>query len=156
MFLLNLLNISTQTPRPTSPVKTTTLKPRSPGSTANSHPRHFWTMAPRSQAKPIPRKTLTALDPVTLPIAASAVSSAIAAARLANVSGRLVPVIRTTTLQYLILRIRLTNLAIKMTFCVKLCMISKSHSWTNPADCRKIAAVDSQNQAWDWKKWKKN
>ena len=46
---------------------------------------------PRIQAIPMPRNTLTALDPVTLPIALSAQSSATAAARLAKVSGRLVP-----------------------------------------------------------------
>jgi len=40
---------------------------------------------------PIPRKTLTALLPVTLPIDESAYWSLMAATLLANVSGRLVP-----------------------------------------------------------------
>ena len=40
---------------------------------------------------PRPRKTLTEFEPVTLPIAASAVSSPIVAALEANVSGRDVP-----------------------------------------------------------------
>merc|ERR1712203_480416 len=43
------------------------------------------------QAIPIPRKTLTALEPVTLPTEASAVSSSIAAVLEAEVSGTLVP-----------------------------------------------------------------
>lgn len=41
--------------------------------------------------KPRPKKTLTEFDPVTLPTAESAVSSATAAALLANVSGSDVP-----------------------------------------------------------------
>ena len=40
---------------------------------------------------PRPRKTLTELEPVMLPIAASAVSSLIAATLLAKVSGKEVP-----------------------------------------------------------------
>jgi hypothetical protein len=41
--------------------------------------------------KPNPRNTLTEFDPVTLPIALSAVFSFFAAILLANVSGKLVP-----------------------------------------------------------------
>lgn len=44
-----------------------------------------------SQGRPIPRNTLTALDPVTFPTAASAYLELTAAALLANVSGREVP-----------------------------------------------------------------
>ena len=43
-------------------------------------------MAAMVHAIPIPRKTLTALEPVTLPTEASAVSSSIAAVFEANVS----------------------------------------------------------------------
>jgi hypothetical protein len=43
-------------------------------------------MAAMDHAIPTPRKTLTALEPVTLPTEASAVSSWIAAVLLANVS----------------------------------------------------------------------
>lgn len=44
-----------------------------------------------TQGNPSPRKTLTELDPVTLPMAASAFSSCEAAVMDANVSGREVP-----------------------------------------------------------------
>jgi len=44
-----------------------------------------------TQDNPRPRKTLTEFDPVTLTMAASAVEEAIAAERLANVSGSEVP-----------------------------------------------------------------
>ena len=44
-----------------------------------------------SHGIPIPRKTFTLLDPVTLPMDASALSSASAAALEAKVSGRDVP-----------------------------------------------------------------
>lgn len=43
-------------------------------------------MAATDQARPMPRKTLTALLPVTLPMEASAYTSWMAAALLANVS----------------------------------------------------------------------
>lgn len=45
-------------------------------------------MAATDQARPIPRKTLTALLPVTLPMEASAYTSWRAADLLANVSGK--------------------------------------------------------------------
>lgn len=45
-------------------------------------------MAATDQARPMPRKTLTALLPVTLPMEASAYTSWMAAALLANVSGK--------------------------------------------------------------------
>jgi len=48
-------------------------------------------MAAMSQGNPRPRNTLTELEPVTLPIELSAVSSIVAACLLANKSGRLVP-----------------------------------------------------------------
>jgi len=48
-------------------------------------------MAAMVHAIPIPRKTLTALEPVTLPTEASAVSSSIAAVLEAKVSGTEVP-----------------------------------------------------------------
>lgn len=49
-------------------------------------------MAAKVQGIPNPRKTLTPLLPVTLPIAESAYFSLIAACLLANRSGRLVPI----------------------------------------------------------------
>lgn len=51
-----------------------------------------------TQGIPRPKKTLTELLPVTLPIALSAVFSFLAAMRLANVSGKLVP--KATNLNY--------------------------------------------------------
>jgi hypothetical protein len=48
-------------------------------------------MAAISQGRPKPKNTLTEFDPVTLPIALSAVLSCIAANLDAKVSGRLVP-----------------------------------------------------------------
>jgi len=48
-------------------------------------------MAAMSHGRPRPRNTLTELDPVTLPMELSAVSSIVAACLLANRSGRLVP-----------------------------------------------------------------
>ena len=52
-------------------------------------------MAAMDHAIPTPRKTLTALEPVTLPTEASAVSSSIAAVLLANVSKRMICYVRT-------------------------------------------------------------
>lgn len=57
-----------------------------PGSTRNFSPLLQWMMAARVQATPMPRNTLTALDPVTLPTDASAYLSWQAATLLANVS----------------------------------------------------------------------
>mmetsp|Transcript_23021 Transcript_23021/g.40514 ORF Transcript_23021/g.40514 Transcript_23021/m.40514 type:complete len:128 (-) Transcript_23021:621-1004(-) len=54
-------------------------------------PLEFQTKAPTLQGKPRPRKTLTELLPVTLPMELSAQSSCRAAVLEANVSGRLVP-----------------------------------------------------------------
>mmetsp|Transcript_11533 Transcript_11533/g.11485 ORF Transcript_11533/g.11485 Transcript_11533/m.11485 type:complete len:141 (-) Transcript_11533:597-1019(-) len=48
-------------------------------------------MDPINQGKPSPRKTLTQLDPVILPIATSALSDCMVACLLANVSGKEVP-----------------------------------------------------------------
>ena len=48
-------------------------------------------MVERSQGKPRPRKTLTALEPLTLPMELSAYFSLRAAAREAKVSGMEVP-----------------------------------------------------------------
>ena len=60
--------------------------PREPGSTINLVPQMACLRAAMVQAMPMPRKTLTALLPVTLPIDESAVGSLIAAPLLANVS----------------------------------------------------------------------
>lgn len=49
-------------------------------------------MAAIDQANPMPKKTLTALEPVMWPIEASAVTSCMAAWRLANVSGKPIPI----------------------------------------------------------------
>lgn len=54
-------------------------------------------MAAMDQATPIPRKTFTALLPVTLPMEASAYWSWVAATLLANVSGTDVPSATNTT-----------------------------------------------------------
>ena len=55
------------------------------------HTLIFQKMAAMSHGRPSPRNTLTELEPVTLPMALSAVSSIVAACLLANRSGRLVP-----------------------------------------------------------------
>lgn len=57
-----------------------------PGSTLNTDPLHQWYTAAMVHATPIPRKTFTALLPVTLPTLASAYLSCMAATLLANVS----------------------------------------------------------------------
>lgn len=57
-----------------------------PGSTAQTVPLASCTMAASDHATPIPRKTLTALLPVTLPTLASAYLSWMAATLLAKVS----------------------------------------------------------------------
>lgn len=57
-----------------------------PGSTRNWLPCHQWCTAASDQAMPMPRNTLTALLPVTLPTEASAYLSLRAATLLANVS----------------------------------------------------------------------
>ncbi len=59
-----------------------------PAETWNCKPWASQKMAARDQAMPIPRKTLTALEPVTLPTELSAVSSWMAATLEANVSGK--------------------------------------------------------------------
>ena len=63
-----------------------TEKANEPGFTLNLVPLMAWYMAAMVQAIPIPRKTLTALLPVTLPTEESAYSSPVAATLLANVS----------------------------------------------------------------------
>lgn len=68
-----------------------TEKASAPGSTSNSVPRKKCTMAASDQAMPMPRNTLTAFDPVTLPIDESAYWSFTAATLDANVSGSDVP-----------------------------------------------------------------
>lgn len=68
-------------------VKRVTEKARFPGSTLNVLPLERQAMAAMVQATPMPRKTLTALEPVTLPMEASAYWSWMAATLLANVSG---------------------------------------------------------------------
>ena len=48
-------------------------------------------MEPRAHGSPHPKNTFTALEPVMLPTAASALSDYLAAVILANVSGKEVP-----------------------------------------------------------------
>lgn len=67
-------------------VKRVTEKARFPGSTLKGSPLERQAMAAMVQATPMPRKTLTALEPVTLPMEASAYWSWMAATLLANVS----------------------------------------------------------------------
>lgn len=67
-------------------VKRVTEKARFPGSTKNFLPLERQATAAMVHATPMPRKTLTALDPVTLPMDASAYWSWMAATLLANVS----------------------------------------------------------------------
>ena len=68
--------------------KIRTENPRAPAGTTNPHGVPMITCAidPTNQANPTPRKTLTELLPVMLPIELSAVSSLIAAILLAKVS----------------------------------------------------------------------
>lgn len=66
--------------------KTVTENARVPGGTSNFSPFAAWYIAAIDQATPIPRKTFTALLPVTLPIEESAYLSLTAATLLANVS----------------------------------------------------------------------
>ena len=68
--------------------KIVTEKPKFPGFTLNWVPLKAWYTAAIVQAIPIPKKTLTALEPVTLPIEPSAYLSFCAATLLANVSIR--------------------------------------------------------------------
>lgn len=63
-----------------------TEKPNDPDGTLNSSPLAVWNIAATDHAKPIPRNTFTELEPVTLPIEPSAVSSLMVATLLANVS----------------------------------------------------------------------
>lgn len=71
----------------TAPImKTVTLKAREPASTRKVVPLKAWWMAAIAQATPMPRNTLTALLPVTLPIDESAKGSWVAAVLDANVS----------------------------------------------------------------------
>lgn len=67
-------------------VKRVTEKASVPGDTLNCSPLAAWQMAAMDQATPMPRKTFTALLPVTLPMDASAYWSWVAATLLANVS----------------------------------------------------------------------
>lgn len=67
-------------------VKRVTEKARFPGSTMNGFPLERQATAAMVHATPIPRKTLTALEPVTLPMEASAYWSWMAATLLAKVS----------------------------------------------------------------------
>ena len=66
--------------------KIVTENPSEPALTVNVVPLTAWTMAAIDQAIPIPRKTFTALLPVTFPTDESAYSSLMAATLLANVS----------------------------------------------------------------------
>lgn len=67
-------------------VKRPTEKARFPGSTLKVRPLVRHAMAAIVHATPMPRKTLTALEPVTLPMEASAYWSWMAATLLAKVS----------------------------------------------------------------------
>ena len=64
--------ISTATHTNAKTVKRVTEKARVPGSTRNQPPLDWWYTAAMDQATPMPRNTLTALLPVTLPMDASA------------------------------------------------------------------------------------
>lgn len=68
-----------------------TEKARSPAGTSNTFPLLLWYIDEITHGSPRPRNTLTQLDPVTLPTAASAYSDVWAAVLLAKVSGREVP-----------------------------------------------------------------
>lgn len=63
-----------------------TLEAKEPAGTLKTVPLEAWTIAAIAQATPMPRKTLTAFDPVTFPIEESAVLSWIAAIFDAKVS----------------------------------------------------------------------
>lgn len=63
-----------------------TEKPKLPASTLNCVPLNQWYTAANVHAKPMPKKTFTAFEPVTLPTELSAYLSLIAATLLANVS----------------------------------------------------------------------
>lgn len=78
---------SVHTHSPAMMVKRVTEKARFPGSTLNTSPLERQKTAAMVHATPMPRKTLTALEPVTLPMEASAYWSWMAATLLANVSG---------------------------------------------------------------------
>ena len=69
--------------------KSVTENAKLPGETLKSVPRNAWTMAAIVQAIPIPRNTLTALLPVTIPMDESAYLSFCAATLLAKVSNKI-------------------------------------------------------------------
>mmetsp|Transcript_67355 Transcript_67355/g.191129 ORF Transcript_67355/g.191129 Transcript_67355/m.191129 type:complete len:205 (+) Transcript_67355:445-1059(+) len=73
------------------PQNTATLGPSEPASTSKSSPLNSQYTAAGNHDNPRPRKTLTELLPVTLPMLLSAVGSCIAAVLEANVSGKEVP-----------------------------------------------------------------
>lgn len=85
MFGLNLLYIKTAIQRIANIQKISTEKPSDPAGTRNLSPLEAWYIAARDQAHPIPRKTLTELEPVTFPMLPSAYSSWTVAVLLANV-----------------------------------------------------------------------
>ena len=66
--------------------KITVEKPKLPASTTNLVLFFQWYMAAAVHARPMPRNTLTAFEPVTFPTELSAYLSCIAATLLANVS----------------------------------------------------------------------
>jgi len=72
-------------------VNTVIEKAKLPGCTLNTPPFAAWYELASTQGSPRPRKTLTELLPVMLPMALSACFSWHAAALLANKSGKLVP-----------------------------------------------------------------
>ncbi len=78
--------ISTLTHTTAKAVKSVTEKAREPGSTRKGLPLERQYTAAMVHATPMPRKTLTALLPVTLPMEASAYWSWMAATLLAKVS----------------------------------------------------------------------
>ena len=67
-------------------------KDKSPALTVNGKPFACQYIAAITHGRPKPKNTLTELLPVTLPIALSAVFSVRQAIKLANVSGKLVPI----------------------------------------------------------------
>lgn len=71
--------------------KSMTEKARLPGGVSYFLFLLLWYTADINQGRPRPTKTLTELEPVTLPMAVSAVSDYLAAVILAKVSGREVP-----------------------------------------------------------------
>ena len=83
LFLRSIMNAIAIT---ATQQKTTTEKPRLPAGTTNGFPSTALTIAAIDHATPRPRKTLTELLPVTLPMDESAYSSPTAATLLANVS----------------------------------------------------------------------